>query len=108
MAKNRTMQQKNLKAKQLRQKEISERNKMVMSHEPAPDGVAGYVPFTQTEFTSVTAIKCRINVFMGKHYNIVRFQKRYPDLFVYITTHTATETKIKFQKEFDLIQQGLL
>lgn len=108
MAKNRTMQQKNLKAKQLRQKEISERNKMVMAHEPAPVGSVEYAPYEQTEFVSAMAIKCRINMFMGRVYNIIRFQKRYPEIYEYIIVHTVTETKVRFKREFDLITQGLL
>lgn len=108
MAKNRTMQQKNLKAKQLRSKEIRERNMMVMAHEPAPIGSVEYAPYEQTEFISVMAIKCRINMFMGKVYNIIRFQKRYPEIYEYIIAHTVPETRIKFSSELALIRQGLL
>ena len=98
------MQQKNLKAKQLRQKEISEMNKMVMAHEPAIIVDA----FIETEFNSVMAIKRRINLFMGKQYNIIRFQKRYPEIYMFIVSHTVPETKVKFKMEIDLIRQGLL
>ena len=109
MAKNRVMQQKNLKARQLRQKAISERNKMVMAHEPAPVGSAEYVPYKGTEFESASAIARRINAFMGKsYYNAIRFQKRYPQIYAYIVSHTTMETRIAFGNELALIQQGLL
>lgn len=105
MAKNRTMQAKNARAKKLRGQEIRERSLMQMAHEPVTENKKE----TELKLDSVFGLQRRINAFMGKtYYNIVRFQKRYPEIYEYLFSHTYPETKLKFQTEFNLIRQGLL
>lgn len=105
MAKNRTMQAKNARAKKLRGQEIRERSLMQMAHEPVTEKKKE----TELKQDSVFGLQRRINVFMGKtYYNIIRFQKRYPEIYDFILCHTYPETKTRFQMEFDLIRQGLL
>lgn len=101
--KNRTMQAKNAKLKKLRSKEIRDWAIVQMAHEPAQEIPKAYEP---TEFESNFAMKRRIVAFMGKQYNIIRFQKRYPEIYEYLFCHTVMETKAKFQTEFGLIMQG--
>lgn len=109
MAKNRTMAAKNDKAKRLRMKEIKEANIREMCHTAVSMEIVFYTPYLPVQQAKPNAnMQIKVKAFMGKHYNVVRFQKRYPEIYEYLYTHKVPETKVKFATEFDLIMQGLL
>lgn len=108
MAKNRIMQTKNDKVKREDSKRIKERRMIIMCHESVPTETINYVPYMETDFDSNFAIQMRVKAFMGKHYNVIRFSKRYPEIYKYLLVNTVAETKRKFATEFSLIMQGLL
>lgn len=98
MAKNRTMAIKHAKAKKCAMQEIMDNAKCEMCCKLIPKHI--YVPDkpydTSEVFYSMFAIQKRINIIASRYYPIEEFKKDWNNVYMYIVTHTVSETREHF------------